>query len=1196
MAKYQVSWLLICMAGWLAGCTGREKLFVQRKASETGITFANELTETDSVNVLTFEYMYNGAGVGVGDFNKDGLADLYFAGNQVSSRLYLNRGDFRFTDITQASGTGTDVWCTGVSVADVNQDGWPDIYVCVAGPTKDIRQRANKLFINNGLQADGTLTFTEQAAAYGLADTGYSTQAAFFDYDRDGDLDCYLLTNAIETTDRNSLRPKRLNGEAPSTDRLYRNDTPLSQPGKGAGSEGDNVHFTNVSREAGILTEGYGLGLCVSDLDDNGWPDVYCANDFLSNDLVWLNEPGDSIQAPVFTNQAATLLKHQTHNGMGVDIADMNNDALPDIVVLDMLPPDNYRQKMMLPGSNYNRFQMGLQLGYEPQYMRNTLQLNRGASQMNGKPRVSFSEIGQLAGIEKTDWSWAPLLADLDNDGWKDLYITNGYRRDVTNLDFIVFNHEKASFGTAEAQFRQTKEELYKLPEIKIPKYAYRNRGSDRAASLTFEDVSEAWGLNQIGYSNGAAYADLDNDGDLDLVTNNIDSEAFVLENRLNQQQGQTAPHWLRLTFAPVPGLPVTVGTKVWLYAGNQVQMQELSPVRGFVSTVENVLHFGLGTVSQFDSLVIRYPNSQKQVLRGGAANRMLAVPYRPTGAWSEEPSIEQPLFTEVLPSQSGLMAVHQENAVVDFNRTPLLPHQYSQNGPCLAVGDINDDHLDDFFMGNDYGQLSKVYVQQANGKFVTADLPGSDAYEDMGATFFDADGDGDQDLYVVSGGSWEEGLSVAYQDRLYLNDAAGKPKGIPSFRPAPFALPPIRSSGSCVTVGDFDGDGDLDLFRAGRIIPGQYPKPADSYLLRNDSKERGAKGIAFVTPRPNPHAPGLLPHFTDVTDQLAPGLRHVGMVTAALWTDADNDHRPDLMLVGEWMAPTLFHNEGGRLAARRVEGLANTSGWWCSLLAQDFDGDGDTDYVAGNLGLNCKFRASAEEPVRVFADDFDHNGRLDPILTFYLQHEHVPVAQRDVIMAQIPSIKKRFPTYEAYASHPFDELFTDDERRGAFVREATQMASCYFENKGKAGFGVHPLPVEAQMAPIYGLQSGDFTGDGRLDVLLVGNFYGAETIGGQQDAGKGLLLAGDGSGHFQPVARAGLLMDRDAKALAPLHRPDGTVWWLVANNNGPLQVWKQRLARLPGNQDLARASGWELPRTYSPGGAPNSFRKARMK
>lgn len=1106
-------------------------MFVQRKFGETGITFANLLTDSDSINVLSFEYMYNGAGVGIGDFNNDGLADIYFAGNQVSSQLYLNEGDFHFKNITEISKTGTNVWCTGVSVTDVNQDGWPDIYVSVAGPTKDTTLRTNKLFINNGRQPNGIPIFTEKSAEYGLNDNGYSTQAAFFDYDQDGDLDCYVLTNAMESTNRNAIRPKQLNGESPSTDRLYRNEG--IKPGT------TSPHFANVSRETGILAEGYGLGLCISDLDDNGLPDVYCANDFLSNDLVWLNQANNVTGKSVFSNQAPNLLKHQTHNGMGVDIADINNDALPDIIVLDMLPPGNYRQKMMLPGSNYNRFQMQEQLGYQPQFMRNTLQLNRGSSLVDGKSMVSFSEIGQLAGIEKTDWSWAPLLADLDNDGWKDLYITNGYRRDVTNLDFIAFNQESAIFGTPEAKFQHTKDELYNLPEVNIPKYAYRNRGNDPDASLRFEDVSEAWGLNQLGYSNGAAYADFDNDGDLDLVTNNIDDEAFVLENRLNQSEKQTgkpAPHWLRLNISPQPGLPVVIGTKVWLYANNQVQMQELAPVRGFVSTVENMLHFGLGNVNQFDSLVIRYPNGQKQVLYDGKTDRLVAVKYHPEGPWKVIPE-PQPLFTEISAKQSGFTFLHKKNSDVDFNRTPLLPHQYSKNGPCLATGDVNGDHLDDFFAGSDYGQLSKIYLQQENGQFATVTLPGSEAYEDMGAAFFDADGDGDQDIYVVSGGSREEGLSEAYQDRLYLNDGNSKP----NFRHAIAALPPTRSSGSCVSVGDFDGDGDLDLFRGGRIIPGQYPKPADSYLLRNESNSTiGAK-------------------FTDVTDQIAPGLRHIGLVTASLWTDTDNDKKADLMLVGEWMAPTLFHNEGGKLVIKKAEGLAKATGWWCSLLAGDFDGDGDTDYVAGNLGLNCKFRASETEPVRVFADDFDHNGRFDPILTFYLDHEHVPVAQRDVLMIQIPSIRKRFPKYNDYASHPFEELFSKEERTNAFVREANQMASCYIENKGKAGFVIHQLPIEAQMAPIYGIQSADFNGDGKPDLLLAGNFYGAETIGGQQDAGKGLLLAGDGAGHFRTVSNTGLAMDKDVKSLAGLKRKDGSVWWLVGNNGGELGIWAGR-------------------------------------
>ncbi|TAE27154.1 MAG: RNA-binding protein [Cytophagales bacterium] len=1122
---------LIGLGGWWSSRVGNSPLFVKLPSSQTGITFANQLTDTDSINALTFEYMYNGAGVGVGDFNRDGKPDLYFAGNQVSSRLYLNQtesgGPIRFSDSTVPSKTGTDAWCTGVSVADVNADGWPDIYLCVAGKTP---HPANKLFINNGLIPGSTTpTFTERAAEFGLADTGYSTQAVFFDYDRDGDLDCYLLTNALETTSRNNLRPKQNDGTAPSTDRLYRNR---------------NGHFQNVSGEAGIVAEGYGLGVCLSDLDDNGWPDIYCANDFLSNDLVWMNRP-DEARAP-FSNEATTLLKHQTHNGMGVDIADVNNDALPDIVVLDMLPAENYRQKMMLSGSNYNRFQMEKQLGYQPQFMRNTLQLNRGRSAAGG---VSFSEIGQLAGIEKTDWSWAPLLADFDNDGWKDLYITNGYRRDVTNLDFIVFNHEQASFGTPDAQFKAARKELYSLPQPEIPKYAYRNEGSNPETSLTFTDVSKEWGLDQTGFSNGAAYADLDNDGDLDLVTNNIDSESFVLENRLNQQEKH--PNWLRVNVSPAPGLPVTVGTKAWLYAGGQQQMLELAPVRGFVSTVENTLHFGLGNNARYDSLVLRYPNGNKQVLGPGEANRVLSVAYHPVGEWSAPVPSSDPMFTQLRPDQSGLDSKHVENKVVDFNRTPLLPHQLGQNGPQLAVGDVNGDGLDDFFVGTDWGHPSLVYVQDpASGRFVTKSLPGSEAYEDMGAVFFDADRDGDNDLYVVSGGSRTEGLSADYQDRLYLNDGRG------NFAPSPNALPPTRSSGGVVTVVDFDGDGDTDVFRAGRVVPGNYPKPAPSYLLRNDG--RG--------------------HFTDCTDTHAPGLRNVGLVTAALWTDADNDKiepsgvrpsdRPDLMLVGEWMAPTLFRNTGGRLEKVQTTGLDAQTGWWCSLAAGDFDKDGDMDYVAGNLGLNSKYRASATEPLRVFAHDYDANGRLDPILTHYLRHQHVPVAPRDVMVAQIPSIKKRFPTYHDYASHPFEELFSSAERDAAFVLDARQLASCYLENRGNFTFAVHQLPVEAQFAPLNGLVINDFTGDGLLDVLVAGNLYSTETIGGQLDAGKGLLLAGTGQSNgqsaFKTVLNTGLAMDSDVKSLIPLNRPDGSVWFLVGANDGPLGVWQFHKPKKP--------------------------------
>lgn len=1105
---------LLLWSSVLIGCTTREKLFKLLPSSQTGITFENRLTESDSVNAITFEYVYNGAGVGVGDFNRDGRPDLYFTGNQVSSRLYLNDtksgGPIHFQDITQKAGTATRDWCTGVSVADVNQDGWPDIYVCVAGLSP---RKENKLFINNGPTVDSIPTFTEQAVEYGLNDSGYSTQAVFFDYDRDGDLDCYLLTNALESTNRNALRSKLTNGEAPSNDRLYQNE---------------GMRFSNIARQAGILTEGYGLGVCLSDLDDNGWPDVYCANDFVSNDLIWMNRAGEA-RKPIFTDRADAFTKHQTHNGMGVDIADINNDALPDIVVVDMLPADNYRQKMMLPGTNYNRFQMQSNLGYQPQFMRNTLQLNCSSA----KRGVVFSEIGQLAGIEKTDWSWAPLLADLDNDGWKDLYITNGYRRDVTNLDFMAYSQTNGIFGSPQAQFRQASKELYALAEVNVPKYTYRNQGGNPLTTLTFKDVSEAWGLDQKGFTCGAAYVDLDNDGDLDLVTNNIDSESYVLENQLNQRTNP--PNWLRLSIEPKPGLPVVIGTKVWLYAGGQQQMLELAPVRGFVSTVETVLHFGLGARNTYDSLIIRYPNGLSQRRGPGEANRVLKIEYRPDGLWRAHSIAEPELFKRLSVAESGLSIIHKENPIVDFNRTPLIPHLYSKNGPYLAVGDVNGDGIDDFFMGTDFDHVSLLYLQEPSGNFRRISLPGSEAYEDMNAAFFDADGDGDLDLYVVSGGSKVEGLSASYQDRLYLNTGVGE------FQPAPArALPAIRSSGSTVSVADFDDDGDIDLFRGGRIVPGQYPRPADSYLLRNEGGGR----------------------FSDVTDELAPGLRQVGLVTSSLWTDADNDRKPDLLLVGEWMAPTLFHNQRGRLKLQTATGLAQESGWWSSLVAGDFDGDGDTDYVAGNFGLNSKFRPSAEEPVQVFASDYDNNGRFDPILTFYLDHQQVPVAPRDLLMAQIPSMKKRIPTYHDYAVHTFEEIFTKEERGQAFVKEARQMSSCYLENKGNLAFTVQALPMLAQIGPINSLHAHDFTGDGRLDILLGGNFYGTETIGGQLDASKGLLLTNvakaNGQMPFHPLLDAALNMDGDVKSITPIRRPNGATWWLVGVNDGPLQVWQQ--------------------------------------
>lgn len=1113
------------------------KLFRRLPSSETGITFNNRIQESDSINVLQFEYLYNGGGVGIGDFNNDGLQDVFFTGNQVSSRLYINKGNVKtpslqFEDVTESAGVTTNVWCTGVTVVDINQDGWQDIYVSVAGFGKDTTQRANLLFINQTKEKEKPIKFEEQAQKYGLNDRGYSTQTAFFDYDHDGDLDAYVLTNALDRYNRNALRPKMVNGEAPSNDRLYRNE--------GKGIDGHPV-FTNVTREAGILTEGYGLGIAVSDLNGDGWEDVYCANDFLSNDLVWINN-----QNGTFTNQAAAYLKHQTHNAMGVDIADFNNDQLPDIMVVDMLPYTNERQKMMLPGYNYDRFKMDLKMGYQPQYMRNTLQLNNPAP--NPSPLregdkksatleeglgVGFSEISQLAGVDKTDWSWAPLFADFDNDGYRDLFITNGYRRDVTNLDFTAFLADLHAGGFGELHGKNAKayQQLLALPEVKLPDFCFRNRMKD--GNFTFEDVSAQWGFEEPNFSNGAAYADLDNDGDLDLVINTIDDEAFVYENTLNE--GKKANSWFRVSFDKNPSL----GTKVNVYTQGKVQTAEYNPTRGYVSSVEPYLHFGLGAALSIDSVEVIWNNGQSQVLKNVRANQLLSISYKPTDVYSPHKLKSPTLFREITASESGLDYEHIESEFNDFSQAPLLPHKHSQNGPPMAVADVDGNGLEDVYIGSDFGQKSYLYVQQSNGRFTKSEISKNANQEDTGALFFDADHDGDPDLYVVSGGSHVLDTSDVYQDRLYINDGKG------NFSLSKTALPSIQISGSCVVAFDFDQDGDLDLFRGSRINPGQYPMPVKSFLLKNE------KG-----------------RFVDATAQIAPELQKIGLVTSATWGDFNRDGLTDLALCGEWMPVTILQGtlnkrqegKGQKEYSLKTANRANylSTGWWNTLIANDFDKDGDLDLLVGNQGLNTKYKASSDYPVEMYVFDFDKNGTIDPVMTHYLGGKKWLRPTRDLLTFQIPSMKRRFPNFESYAKATFEESFTQEEIQPAYHVSCTEFRTMYFENTGTA-FIPHNLPPEVQFAPVYAILAGDFNRDGHPDALLVGNSYASETIGGWYDASKGTLLLGDGKGGFKVNLNNRLVADKEAKSMTKIHRKDNSVWVLIGNNGERLQVFQMK-------------------------------------
>ena len=1106
---------LVLLTILLVGCADPKPLFERLPAGQTGVDFVNTITENDSLlNPFDLEYLYNGAGVGVGDFDGDGRPDLYFAGNTVDSELYLNRGDFQFEDVTDTAGVAApDAWATGVAVVDINQDGRSDLYLSVAGPGA-VETRANRLFINQGPGEDGVPRFEEQADAYGLADTGYSTQAAFFDYDRDGDLDLYLLTNALEDADKNTPRPKRGDGRAPSTDRLYRNN-------------GDGT-FTDVSAEAGIQMEGYGLGVAVSDINKDGWPDVYAANDFIPNDLLYVNN-GDG----TFTNKAGEWLKHQSHNGMGVDVADFNNDTRPDIAVLDMLPPGNQRRKMMLSGFSASSLRRAMEYGYQPQYVRNTLQLHNGISP-EGAP--TFSEIGRLAGVEATDWSWAPLFADVDNDGWKDLFVSNGYGKDVTNQDYVEYGSQVRAFGTQEANRQEQLQALRDLPTVWLDNVIFQNDGD-----LTFTEKTRGWGLDIESLSTGAVLADLDQDGDLDLVTNNINDEAFIFANRLREQD--TTVTYLRVQLDGPPGNRRGVGAKVVLHNDGQTQYRDHNPYRGYKSTLGPTVHFGLGTARQVDSLEVVWPDGRYQLMTGVEANQTITLrhaasgPSEDDGLGSSAAPDEPPLFVEEAQPR-GLVHRHNEYVVSDFEHTPLLPHKLSKGGPGLAVADVNGDGLDDVFVGADRRRERTLFLQTPSGQFERRTVPmAANRYEDRAPLFFDADGDGDPDLYVVSGGNAGPPEDPSYQDRLYLNDGTG------TFRRAEDALPQMPTSGSVVTAADYDEDGDLDLFVGGHHIPRRYPLPPRSYLLRNDSE------------------PGRV-QFTDVTEEVAPALAEVGLVRDALWTDYDRDGQRDLLIAGAWMPLTLFENRDGTLVdATAAAGLEHTVGWWNSLASGDFDRDGDTDYLAGNLGKNTKFEASSAEPVRVYAKDFDQNGSVDPVITRYIEGTEYPVAPLNQLVKQIPGMDYRFSSFSSYAAATFEDVFRDGELEGAYTAAATHFASSYLENRGDSTLAVRPLPLRAQFAPVHGMASGDYNGDGHLDALLVGNAHTRGTLSGWYDAMVGLLLRGDGAGGFEAVnyAQSGFFVDGDAKALATVASASGPPLVVASQTDGPLKAFVQR-------------------------------------
>jgi hypothetical protein len=1100
-----------------SGKAGKSKsLFEYLPPRSTGIHFENRLHDDDTFNILFYEYYYNGAGLAACDVNNDGFSDIFLGGNMEKSRLYINKGGLKFEDITEESGINTSGrWITGVSMADLNHDGLPDLYLSVGGNILD--NYHNLLYMNQS--TGGKVLFTECAKAVGLDDNGYSIQAAFFDYDLDEDLDMYLVTSSMRVPNKNAVRSRTSDGSMINTDRLYRNegiDPATSLP-----------KFSNVSKEAGIVWDGFGLGICISDINLDGWPDVYVANDYISNDLLYINQRDGT-----FRDMAGEYFKHFSYSAMGMDIADINNDGLTDVFTLDMLPEDYYRKRIMAGNMReYGRYEAELATGYSPQYIRNMLQLNNG--NIDGK--YSFSEIGQLAGVFETDWSWAPLFADFDNDGYKDLFIGNGIPHDLTNMDFAMLWQSKIR-ESPDMPFNLLGSILMrgldKKGNVKKSNFIFKNNGD-----LTFKNMAGEWGMDRPLYSTGAIFSDLDNDGDLDLVLNNLNETAAIYKNKLIDNGGYGSDsHFLAIHLTGSEQNREGIGTKITIYHGGDLQYYEHFPVRGFQSMVDPNIHFGLGKTASVDSLHVIWPDGRSQVLYNIPVNRQLVLLYSNSGPEDLKGMEGQNagIFKEITTS-SKLNYIHKEKEFLDFDIQPLIPHLYSKEGPGIAAGDINGDGLDDFYIGGATGSAGRVFIQQETGIFYSYDLPCNNNYEDMGAILFDADGDGDNDLYVVSGGTGLPPGNQFYTDRIYANDGNG------NFALVKDALPDEKVCGSQVSAADFDRDGDLDLFVCGRVSLENYPLPARSFLLRNESS--GQEKI----------------RFTDVTHP-GEGLNEVGLISAALWTDYNRDGWPDLMLAGEWMSPKLFKNNNGEFVdVTAASGLADYTGWWNSLSAADFDLDGDMDYVAGNLGLNTRFKVSPEEPMIIYAGDFDKNGQYDPVCSYFVQGKSYPIYQRNVLISQIPYLQNKFPKYEDYAKASMKDIFDAEQIRNAYTKECRYFNSALFENKGDGTFTVRALPVEAQFAPVFGMLAYDFNNDGNPDILIAGNSSSFNVDDGQMDAGTGLYLQGDGEGGFQslPSRISGFFADGDVRGMAELALKNGNSLIIVAQNSSRLKAFE---------------------------------------
>lgn len=1090
MKKYLLS--IICLM-WLISCNKKEseeKIFTVLDHSDTGIDFSNNLTENDSLNYFTYTYIYTGAGVATGDINNDGLIDIYFTGNQVSNKLYLNKGNLKFEDITKKAGVGGDSrWYTGVTMADVNGDGFLDIYCSVGGK---FGPKNNELYINNG---NGT--FTEKAKEYGIDDIGNSVQGTFFDYDKDGDLDLFVA----------NYPPTRFNS---ATSDYVQMMVHVKDHESGHLYRNDGNHFANVTQEAGVKAYGLSLSATVGDINNDSWPDIYVSNDFNSPDFIYINN-----QDGTFKEVVNLATGHNSFYGMGADISDFNNDGNLDIFQVDMDAKDNRRKKANMSSMNPQLFWDVANAGFQIQYMHNCMQLNSGVF-TDGVPH--FSNVSRITGTSSTDWSWGPLFADFDNDGYKDLYITNGTRREINNNDF--FN----SLENGKLEKKDLLKKSKEIPSEKIDNFMYQNKGN-----LHFEQVNKKWGIEFKGFSNGVAYADLDNDGDLEVITNNIDDYASIFENTSNKTN-----NYLTIRFKGTSKNTQGLGNRVYVKTKGNTQMQELTLTRGYQSSVAPELHFGVEKAKTIDEVKVVWTNGKIQKLTNVKANQILTFKEQDATIEEVKPVLKPTLFstiTTVFPTYK-----HEENQYDDFKDQVLLPHKMSTFGPAIAVGDLNKDGLDDYFIGGSATFSGKVFLQTQTGfveKKIQA-LEDDSASEDTGAVIFDADNDGDNDLYVVSGGYEFLINDPKLQDRLYINNGKG------DFEKAPHgALPVMITSGSKAYPIDYDKDGKQDLLVLGRQVPGQYPSPATTYLLHNVSTAQNPK--------------------FEVSKKAPAAFKNLGMATSAVISDYNSDGLQDIIIVGEWMPIRVFENtKAGFKETSNALGLTkDTTGWWWSIKQGDFDKDGDMDYIVGNNGLNYKYKATPEETFDIYVKDFDNDKHKDIVLSYYNDGKQYPVRGRGCSSQQIPNIKKKFKNYESFSQATLVDVYTEKSLKEALHYTVKSFASIYLENKnGK--FIIHNLPVEAQVSCINEIMVDDYDKDGHLDVLITGNMYNSEVETPRNDAGHGLFLKGNGKGKFKAIlpTQSGFFTPGDVKNME-LIKVKGKSYLLLTKNNSNLQSVK---------------------------------------